>query len=112
MDLLPLLGRKSDRHTAIIIEEPGSYVGREVRRVQYFCYFCFLFERSSRGSHFVFLSACLSGSQVILDLQQYSGVEVKRAMSSDRPLLDALKITAFPSIYLLHPNGTHSQLHV
>lgn len=60
----------------------------------------------------MFLSTCLSGSQVILDLQQYSGVEVKRALSSDRPLLDALKITAFPSIYLLRPNGTHSQLHV
>lgn len=49
---------------------------------------------------------------MILDLQQYSGVEVKRALSSDRPLLDALKITSFPSVYLLHPNGTHSQLHV
>lgn len=60
----------------------------------------------------MFLSACLSCSQVILDLQQYSGVEVKRALSSDRPLLDALKINAFPSIYLLRPNGTHSQLHV
>lgn len=57
-------------------------------------------------------SASRSGSQVILDLQQYSGVDVKRALSSDRPLLDALKITAFPSVYLLHPNGTHSQLHV
>ncbi|XP_075881604.1 sulfhydryl oxidase 2 [Nelusetta ayraudi] len=78
VDLLPLLGRKSDRYAAVIVEEPESYVGREV----------------------------------ILDLQQYSGVDVKRALSSDRPLLDALKITAFPSVYLLHPNGTHSQLHV
>lgn len=49
--------------------------------------------------------------QVILDLLQYSGVQVKRALSSDRPLVDVLKLTAFPSIYLLHPNGTHAHLH-
>ncbi|XP_030579458.1 sulfhydryl oxidase 2 [Archocentrus centrarchus] len=75
--LLPLLGQRSDHYTAIIVEEPDSYVGREV----------------------------------ILDLLQYSGVQVKRVLSSDRPLLDTLKITAFPSIYLLHPNGTHGHLH-
>lgn len=51
-------------------------------------------------------------SQVILDLLQFSGVEVKRALSSELPLLDALKITTLPSIYLLHPNGTHTLLHV
>nr|XP_046242417.1 sulfhydryl oxidase 2 [Scatophagus argus] len=78
VELLPLIGQRSDHYTAIIVEEPGSYVGREV----------------------------------ILDLLQYSGVEVKRALSSDLPLLDALKITAFPSIYLLHPNATHTHLHV
>nr|XP_019966346.1 PREDICTED: sulfhydryl oxidase 2 [Paralichthys olivaceus] len=47
-----------------------------------------------------------------LDLLQFSGVEVKRALSTDLPLLDALKITTFPSIYLLQPNGTHTHLHV
>ncbi|XP_040897946.1 sulfhydryl oxidase 2 isoform X2 [Toxotes jaculatrix] len=78
VELLPLLGQRSDHYTAIVIEEPDSFVGREV----------------------------------ILDLLQFSGVEVKRALSSDLPLLDALKITAFPSIYLLHPNGTHTHLHV
>ncbi|XP_017292053.1 sulfhydryl oxidase 2 isoform X2 [Kryptolebias marmoratus] len=76
-ELLPLLGQRSDHYTAIIVEEPDSYVGREV----------------------------------ILDLLQYSGVQVRRALSSDRPLLDALNIAAFPSIYLLHPNGTHAHLH-
>ncbi|XP_008294556.1 sulfhydryl oxidase 2 [Stegastes partitus] len=76
-ELLPLLGQRSDHYTAVIVEEPDSYVGREV----------------------------------ILDLLQYSGVQVKRALSSDLPLLDALKISAFPSIYLLQPNGTHSHLH-
>uniref|UniRef100_A0A3Q0RB69 Sulfhydryl oxidase n=1 Tax=Amphilophus citrinellus TaxID=61819 RepID=A0A3Q0RB69_AMPCI len=75
--LLPLLGQRSDHYTAIIVEEPDSYVGREV----------------------------------ILDLLQYSGVQMKRVLSSDRPLLDTLKITTFPSIYLLHPNGTHGHLH-
>ncbi|XP_060894147.1 sulfhydryl oxidase 2 [Labrus mixtus] len=78
VELLPLLGQRSDHYTAIIIEEPDSFVGREV----------------------------------ILDLLQFSGLEVKRALSSDLPLLDALKVSTFPSIYLLHPNASHSQLHV
>ncbi|KAK5871768.1 hypothetical protein PBY51_004629 [Eleginops maclovinus] len=77
-ELLPLLGQRSDQYTAIIVEEPDSYVGREV----------------------------------VLDLLQFSGVEVRRALSLDLPLLDALKITTFPSVYLLHPNGSHSHLHV
>uniref|UniRef100_UPI0037E73B37 sulfhydryl oxidase 2 n=1 Tax=Semicossyphus pulcher TaxID=241346 RepID=UPI0037E73B37 len=77
VELLPLLGQRSDHYTAIIVEEPDSYVGREV----------------------------------ILDLLQFSGVEVKRALSSDLPLLDALKISTFPSVYLLQPNGTHTHLH-
>ncbi|XP_069001430.1 sulfhydryl oxidase 2 [Embiotoca jacksoni] len=76
-DLLPLLGQRSDHYTAVIVEDPDSYVGREV----------------------------------ILDLLQYSGVQVKRALSSDRHLLDALKISTFPSVYLLNPNGTHAHLH-
>uniref|UniRef100_A0A8C7ZF53 Sulfhydryl oxidase n=1 Tax=Oryzias sinensis TaxID=183150 RepID=A0A8C7ZF53_9TELE len=76
-ELLPLLGQKSDHYTAVFVEEPDSYVGREV----------------------------------ILDLLLYSGVQVKRALSSDLPLLDALKVTSFPSVYLLHPDGTHAHLH-
>ncbi|KAM9743038.1 sulfhydryl oxidase 2 [Menidia menidia] len=74
--LLPLLGRPADHYTAILLEEPDSYVGREV----------------------------------ILDLLLYSGVQVRRALTSDLPLLDALKVTHFPSIYLLHPNGSHAPL--
>lgn len=75
--LLPLLGQRSDHYTAIIVEDPGSFVGREV----------------------------------ILDLLQYSGVQVRRALSSDLPLMDSLNMAALPSIYLLHPNGTHAHLH-
>ncbi|XP_061881240.1 sulfhydryl oxidase 2 isoform X2 [Entelurus aequoreus] len=51
------------------------------------------------------------GREVTLDLLQYSGVHVRRALSSDRPLLDALNTSALPSVYLLHPNGTHAHLH-
>lgn len=29
-DLLPRLGQRSDDYTAIVLEEPDSYVGREV----------------------------------------------------------------------------------
>uniref|UniRef100_A0A087XWJ1 Sulfhydryl oxidase n=1 Tax=Poecilia formosa TaxID=48698 RepID=A0A087XWJ1_POEFO len=75
--LLPLLGQRSDHYTAIIVEEAGSFVGREV----------------------------------ILDLLQFSGVEVRRALASDLPLLDVLNMAAFPSVYLLHPNGSHAPLH-
>jgi len=106
-ELLPLLGQRSDHYTAIIVEEPDSYVGREVAHLPVSPY---------RLSHPSCLSLpvylYLSVSQVILDLLQYSGVEVKRALSSERPLLDALKITRFPSVYLLHPNATHTYLHV
>ncbi|KAM6954532.1 sulfhydryl oxidase 2 [Aplochiton taeniatus] len=77
-ELLALMGHKSQQYTAIIVEEPDSYVGREV----------------------------------ILDLLQYTGVVVRRALSSDLPLVDKLGITAFPSAYLLQPNGTHTHLHV
>nr|XP_061835997.1 sulfhydryl oxidase 2 [Nerophis lumbriciformis] len=51
------------------------------------------------------------GREVTLDLLQYSGVHVRRALSSDRPLLDALNTSALPAVYLLHPNGTHAHLH-
>ncbi|CAL8248071.1 unnamed protein product [Merluccius merluccius] len=77
-DLLPLLGQQSGHYTAIVIEQPDSYVGREV----------------------------------ILDLLKYTGIVVRRALSTDSPLVDRLKITAFPSVYLLHPNGTHTHLHM
>ncbi|XP_071402746.1 sulfhydryl oxidase 2, partial [Centroberyx affinis] len=49
---------------------------------------------------------------VALDLLQYSGVVVRRALAADRLLLDRLGVTAFPSAYLLLPNGTHTHLHV
>uniref|UniRef100_A0A3B5LEF1 Sulfhydryl oxidase n=1 Tax=Xiphophorus couchianus TaxID=32473 RepID=A0A3B5LEF1_9TELE len=75
--LLPLLGQRSDHYTAIVVEEAGSFVGREV----------------------------------ILDLLQFSGIEVRRALTSDLRLLDVLNMAAFPSVYLLHPNGSHAPLH-
>uniref|UniRef100_H3CKK5 Sulfhydryl oxidase n=1 Tax=Tetraodon nigroviridis TaxID=99883 RepID=H3CKK5_TETNG len=74
-DLLPRLGQRSEDYTAIVVEEPDSYVGREV----------------------------------ILDLLMFSGVQVKRALSSERPLVEALGVTSFPSLYLLHPNSTHTE---
>nr|XP_057927507.1 sulfhydryl oxidase 2 [Doryrhamphus excisus] len=48
------------------------------------------------------------GREVTLDLLPYSGVHVRRALSTDRPLLDSLNITALPSLYLLRPDGTHA----
>ncbi|KAM8865392.1 sulfhydryl oxidase 2 [Synchiropus picturatus] len=51
-----------------------------------------------------------TGREVILDLLHYSGVQVRRALSSDRRLLATLNITSVPSVYLLHPNGSHAHL--
>uniref|UniRef100_A0A3B3Z9L1 Sulfhydryl oxidase n=1 Tax=Periophthalmus magnuspinnatus TaxID=409849 RepID=A0A3B3Z9L1_9GOBI len=34
-----------------------------------------------------------------------------RALSTDRPLVDALGITELPAVHLLQPNGTHYSLH-
>ncbi|XP_031425783.1 sulfhydryl oxidase 2 [Clupea harengus] len=47
------------------------------------------------------------GREVILDLMPYEGVSVRRALSSDKLLMDRLGVTAVPATYLLHPNGTH-----
>ncbi|CAL9707905.1 unnamed protein product [Knipowitschia caucasica] len=77
VELLPLLGLRSDHYTALIIEEPQSYTGREV----------------------------------ILDLLQYSGVVVRRAVSSDRPLVDVLGIKELPTVHLLQPNSSHHTVH-
>lgn len=55
MDLLPLLGQRSDHYTAIIIEEPHSYVGREVGQEPKQVHL----DLNSRGYNC--LSVCLSG---------------------------------------------------
>ncbi|XP_056136970.1 sulfhydryl oxidase 2 [Lampris incognitus] len=78
LEVLPLLGQRSDHHTVLIIEEPQSYIGREV----------------------------------ILDLSLYSGLVVRRVLSTDLLLVDKLEITAFPSAYLLGSNGAHTDLEV
>ncbi|XP_028980656.2 sulfhydryl oxidase 2 isoform X2 [Esox lucius] len=52
------------------------------------------------------------GREVILDLMTYQGLTVKRALSSDKRLIEKLGINSFPSAYLLHPNGTHDILDV
>lgn len=51
-------------------------------------------------------------NQVILDLMPYEGLTVKRALSSDKLLMEKLGITSVPSAYLFHPNGTHTVMHV
>lgn len=47
-----------------------------------------------------------------MDLMPYEGLTVKRALSSDKPLLEKLGIASVPSAYLFHPNGTHTVMHV
>uniref|UniRef100_A0A8C1ZI49 Sulfhydryl oxidase n=1 Tax=Cyprinus carpio TaxID=7962 RepID=A0A8C1ZI49_CYPCA len=52
------------------------------------------------------------GREVILDLMPYEGLAVKRTLSSDKLLMEELGITSVPSVYLFHPNGTHTIMNV
>ncbi|XP_035234841.1 sulfhydryl oxidase 2 [Anguilla anguilla] len=52
------------------------------------------------------------GREVILDLMVYEGLRVTRVLSSDRAFLENLGVKALPSVYLLHPNGSHSLVDV
>ncbi|OCT65283.1 hypothetical protein XELAEV_18041522mg [Xenopus laevis] len=47
------------------------------------------------------------GREVILDLIQYSNIVVRRALPSDKPILEKLGIGSVPSCYLIQPNGLH-----
>uniref|UniRef100_UPI00398EE230 sulfhydryl oxidase 2 n=1 Tax=Pristiophorus japonicus TaxID=55135 RepID=UPI00398EE230 len=52
------------------------------------------------------------GREVILDLMQYENIVVKRAMDTDKKLLEKLGIGSVPSCYLLYPNGTHGLIYM
>lgn len=52
------------------------------------------------------------GREVILDLMPYEGLTVKRALSSDKLLMEKLGLHSVPSAYLFHPNGTQTVMHV
>ncbi|OCT67024.1 hypothetical protein XELAEV_18038306mg [Xenopus laevis] len=47
------------------------------------------------------------GREVILDLIQYSNIVVRRALPSDKAILEKLGIGSVPSCYLIQPNGSH-----
>ncbi|NWI09321.1 QSOX2 oxidase, partial [Crypturellus soui] len=52
------------------------------------------------------------GREVILDLIPYENIVVKRALNFDKPFLEKLSITAVPSCYLVHPNGSHGLINI
>lgn len=51
-------------------------------------------------------------TQVILDLIPYENVVVKRALDGDAAFLGKLGVSAVPSCYLIHPNGSHGLIDV
>lgn len=51
-------------------------------------------------------------TQVILDLIPYENVVVKRALDADSAFLGKLGVSAVPSCYLIHPNGSHGLIDV
>ncbi|XP_006900700.1 PREDICTED: sulfhydryl oxidase 2 [Elephantulus edwardii] len=57
-------------------------------------------------------SSSYVGREVILDLVPYENVVVKRALDSDRALLDRLGVSSVPSCFLIYPNGTHGIVNV
>lgn len=44
--------------------------------------------------------------QVILDMQQYEDIAVRRVLSSEKKLVEEYNVTTFPSAYLLSSNGS------
>ncbi len=42
----------------------------------------------------------------------YEGLAVKRALSSDKLLMEKLGISSVPSVYLFYPNGMHTVMNV
>ncbi|XP_036095155.1 sulfhydryl oxidase 2 isoform X2 [Rousettus aegyptiacus] len=52
------------------------------------------------------------GREVILDLIPYENVVVKRALDADTAFLGKLGVSAVPSCYLIHPNGSHGLIDV
>ncbi|KAE8582348.1 hypothetical protein XENTR_v10020090 [Xenopus tropicalis] len=47
------------------------------------------------------------GREVMLDLIRYSNMVVRRALPSDKAILEKLGIGSVPSCYLIQPNGSH-----
>ncbi|XP_014798814.1 PREDICTED: sulfhydryl oxidase 1 [Calidris pugnax] len=52
------------------------------------------------------------GREVALDMLQYENVAVRRALSSEKELVEKFGVTTFPSGYLLFRNGSFSRLPV
>uniref|UniRef100_A0A7M4EK35 Sulfhydryl oxidase n=1 Tax=Crocodylus porosus TaxID=8502 RepID=A0A7M4EK35_CROPO len=46
------------------------------------------------------------GREVILDMQQYENIAVRRVLSSEKKLVEEYNVTTFPSAYLLSSNGS------
>ncbi|XP_019386130.1 PREDICTED: sulfhydryl oxidase 1-like [Crocodylus porosus] len=52
------------------------------------------------------------GREVILDMQQYENIAVRRVLSSEEELVKKYSVTTFPSAYLLVSNGFFSRISV
>ncbi|XP_038638258.1 LIM/homeobox protein Lhx3 isoform X7 [Scyliorhinus canicula] len=52
------------------------------------------------------------GREVILDLMQYENIIVKRALDSDKKLMEKFGIHSVPSCYLFYPNGSHGSIYM
>ncbi|XP_004613453.2 sulfhydryl oxidase 2 [Sorex araneus] len=51
------------------------------------------------------------GREVMLDLTPFENIVVKRALDTDRALLEKLGVSSSPSCYLIAPNGSHGVVH-
>ncbi|XP_066436603.1 sulfhydryl oxidase 2 isoform X2 [Eleutherodactylus coqui] len=47
------------------------------------------------------------GREVILDLMQFENMVVRRALDSDKALLEKLGVVSVPACYLIYPNASH-----
>ncbi|XP_064146758.1 sulfhydryl oxidase 2 [Loxodonta africana] len=73
-----------------------------------------LFE--NHGGHYVAVifesNSSYVGREVILDLLPYENVVVKRALGSDRAVLEKLGVPSVPACYLIYPNRTRGFVNI
>ncbi|KAJ7418499.1 Sulfhydryl oxidase 2 [Willisornis vidua] len=68
-----------------------------------------LFDKNSHHYTAIVLESNSSyiGREVTLDMIQYENIVVRRALNSDKALLEKLGVPSVPSCYLVQPNGSH-----
>ncbi|KAM3910973.1 sulfhydryl oxidase 2 [Leptodactylus fuscus] len=52
------------------------------------------------------------GREVILDLMSFENIVVRRALNSDKAMMEKLGVVSVPSCYLIYPNASHGLINI